>query len=190
MESDNYNEFAISQHQFWFQILGDHSKFILGASPPSESEIAHTANYFRELFDSLLDRSRKNLNDKDLMELNNESLEAACKLRIFKLNILSSQLTKNIKFNLSSTFLNHMLNELEEYMIILNFLIKKEKYVQHPLHFHLLWLSDGYAHVSILNSTLDMVEKESVNTVREYEQEFNTLYIKAVELMGYLELVF
>lgn len=186
MESDNYNEFAASQHRFWLQILGAHSRFILSAAPPSQPEIANEANYFKEIFDTLLDRSWKNLSDEDLKDLNTQSLDAVCKLRVFKLNILSSQLTEKIKFNLSPTFLNHMVNELEEYMLILSFLIKNKKYVQHPIHYHLLWLSDAYAHASILNSTLDMTERKSINTVREFEQEFNTLYIKAVELMGYM----
>jgi hypothetical protein len=89
----NYNEFASLQNRFWLQILGDHSRFILNATPSYEPEIVDEANYFKELFDALLDRSISSLTDQNLMNHNMQSLDAAYEIRTFKLNILKSILT-------------------------------------------------------------------------------------------------
>jgi hypothetical protein len=174
------------EHRFWLQILGDHSRFISTDLAPKEKEKIKTAENFINLFDSLLAESKRNLSSEEIDMLDRKALQAAKDLRSFKLSLLREELTNNVNIGLPPTFINHMLNELEEYIHILNCLISNRPPSVHALHHHLLWLSDGYAHADSLASDLDMAEKELINISRKFSKDFQHKYLKAVELAGYL----
>lgn len=75
--------------------------------------------------------------------------------RTFKLHLIREGLTG--KLSLPITFLNHMVNEPDEYLEILVWLLANQvPSLQHPIH-HLLWLSDASAHDSGIAGSLDMV---------------------------------
>lgn len=115
------------------------------------------------------------------------SYKAAVKLRKFKLHLLRRLLTEEFAFNLTPTFLNHMLNELDEYLRILSCLLKgKVPPLLHPLHHHVLWLPDASGHATGIEERLDGVEKKLIEKSRMFTKHFNAFYIKAVELAGYL----
>lgn len=174
------------ENAFWLQILGDHARFIINALPSTEPNLIKKANYFKCLFDELLDKSRKDLPPKDLMELTKAAYNAAEEMRNFKLYIISQQICGKISFNLPPTFVNHMVNELDEYLNVLNCLMNKEKSLFNPIHYHLLWLPDGSGHASSISSSLDMTEKDLIKLSDKFSKTFDNLYLKAIEFKGYM----
>jgi hypothetical protein len=95
-------------------------------------------------------------------------------------------ITSDLKSHLPPTFYNDMLNELEEYLFILNSLMNGQNPLQGALHYHMLWLSDAVGHASSISSNLDMVEKDYTGRAYEFEVQFQKLYIKSLMLNGYL----
>lgn len=185
MKFNNNDEIALFEHHFWLQILGDYSRFILNSLSPKETVFIQKANEFIILFDSLLAKSRKPLSHEKLVELNHEALNAALKIKEFKLFLLTRHITCKIDITLPPTFLNHMLNELDDYIFILNTLIMGKMPLGKELHLHLLWLSDGVEHAVALDARLDDTEKELIDKSKIYEKIFSNLYLKAIEFNGY-----
>lgn len=185
MKFNNIEEMALFEHRFWLQILGDHSRFILNALSPKEKALIRKANEFIALFDSLLKKSRESLSSEELVELNCEAYDAAMKIREFKLSILSKLIAGKVDVALPPTFFNHMVNEVDDYIFILNALMKGKMPVEKDLHLHLLWLSDGAGHAGAIAARLDDTEKELINKSEAYEKTFTNLYLKAIEFNGY-----
>jgi hypothetical protein len=186
LNAESYRKETLFEHRFWLQILGDHSRFILNALSPLEKEEIQKASYFMQLFDRLLERARQNIGDQQMNELTMEAYKSAQEIRDFKLHILRRHLTEVIKIELPPTFINHMMNELEEYLTILNFIISKKIPLANPVHHHLLWLSDAAGHASAIMSNLDEVEKCCIEKSMKYNKTFLDLYNKAIENAGYL----
>lgn len=113
--------------------------------------------------------------------------EAVEQLKQFKFYLLRKQLTGNINIHLPPTFINHMVNELEEYQNVLSYLKKGEvPPIFHELHHHLLWLLDASGHAGIIHDDLDGVERRLREKSTTFAQHFEQFYLKAVELTGYL----
>lgn len=174
------------EHRFWLQILGDHSRFILNELSPTETEEIQGARFFMGTFDKLLERARQNLSEREILELTENALKAAQEFRVFKLSLLRQHLVGNIKLGLPPTFINHMLNELDEYLRILMCFKEKKGHNLHALHHHLLWLLDGAGHAASIQNMLDEVERKYILKAREFNKDFKDLYIKAVEFSRYL----
>ncbi|MDD3173798.1 MAG: DUF2935 domain-containing protein [Herbinix sp.] len=177
---------ALSEHRFWLQIMGDHSRFIFFSLAPTESEYILTAQEFIILFDQLLEQSNKHLSIIELEELNRKAYEATYRLREFKIELLSMCLTSDLKSHLSPSFYNDMLNELEEYLFILNSLMNGQNPLLHPLHYHILWLTDAVGHAASIKAELDFVEKDLIKLANQFENQFQDLNIKSLMMNGYL----
>jgi hypothetical protein len=177
---------ALSEHRFWLQIMGDHSRFIFFSLAPTESEYILTAQEFIILFDQLLEQSLKKLSVTELEELNRKAYEATYRLREFKIELLSMTLSSDLKSHLPPSFYNGMLNELEEYLFILNSLMNRQVPQLHPLHYHMLWLSDAVNHAASIKSELDFIEKDLTNLANHFEIEFQDLDTKSFTMNGYL----
>lgn len=178
---------VIFEHRFWLQILGDHSRFILNALSPKEKDAILEAEHFINMFDQLLTISRnERLSDSDVHELTLKAYRHAQEIREFKLHLLKRHLAGEIKIELVPTFINHMLNELEEYLCILNFIMTKSIPRANPVHHHLLWLLDGAGHATAIDVSLDDTEKMFKERSRNYTARFEALYLKAVEMAGFL----
>ncbi len=186
MDTFHIIDTALFEHRFWLQIMGDHSRFIFFSLAPTESEFLLTAQEFIILFDQLLEQSHKQLSQTELEELNRKAYEATYRLRELKIELLSMTLTSDIKTHLSPSFFNDMLNELEEYLFILNSLINGQNPLFHPLHYHMLWLTDAIGHAASIASELDLVEKDLIDVACRYEIQFHDLNTKALMMNGYL----
>lgn len=180
------NGMMLFENRFWLQILGDHSRFILYGLAPEEKIEIEKANKFMNLFDRLLNIARQDISGDKLMLLTRQAYKSAVDIRTFKLYLLSRQLTGSIKMHLTPTFFNHMLNELEEYMSVLCALIGKEAPVFHPIHHHLLWLSDAVGHSAAVAAQLDEAEKELIEKSMKFRELFEGLYLKAQEINSYM----
>lgn len=178
-----YEQAAAFEHKFWLQILGDHARFILDSLAESEKEEIQQAKAFRQTFDRLLNQTGR----IDWVRLSEEAFKEACSIRSFKLSLIRKHLEGTIKTSLSPTFVNHMVNEVEEYIAILPYLIKREvPPVSHELHHHLVWLLDAAGHAGAISSQLDQAEKRLKEKSDVYTKHFEQFYLKAVEMTGYL----
>ncbi|MFO1444507.1 DUF2935 domain-containing protein [Bacillus sp. Bva_UNVM-123] len=181
--NDVFEKTARFEHRFWLQILGDHSRFIHEALAPVQKVEIEKASTFIRVFDTLLDQAESN----DLMKLTENAEVEAIKLRDFKLDLLRKHLIGKIKIHLSPTFINHMLNELEEYLRILKHLKAGQvPPIYHELHHHLVWLLDAAGHSEAISSNLDGVEKRLREKSDLFTRHFEDFYLKAVEMAGYL----
>jgi hypothetical protein len=181
--NDVFARTAKFEHRFWLQVLGDHSRFIFEALAPVQKEEIEKASSFIRVFDKLLERA----NSSDLVPFTIEAETEVIILREFKLDLLRKHLIGKIKIHLSPTFINHMVNELEEYLRILIHLKAGEAPpVYHELHHHLLWLLDAVGHSEAISSNLDSVEKKLIEKSNTFRKNFEDFYLKSVELAGYL----
>ncbi|GIN91038.1 hypothetical protein J22TS1_20890 [Siminovitchia terrae] len=175
------------EHEFWLQVLGDHSRFILESLSFVESRDIDQAKEFKRIFDGLLQEARRQNDLKGLVTLTEKAAGHVAHFKNFKLSLLKRSLVKQIKIHLSPTFINHMINELEEYERIISFLKKEESPpVVHESHHHLLWLQDAYGHAGAINDNMDSVEKRLKEQSQLFTEHFEDFYLKAVELAGYL----
>jgi hypothetical protein len=186
MDLTNSLDTALSEHRFWLQIMGDHARFIFYSLSPTESEYILTAQSFIILFDQLLHQTEALSSSTELEELNRKAYEAVYRFRELKIELLSMSINSDLKSQLSSSLYNDMLNELEEYLSILNSLMQGHSPLFHPLHYHLLWLGDAIGHSAWIKASLDLVEKDLKRQADQYEQQFDDLNFKALTLNGYL----
>ncbi|NHM30923.1 DUF2935 domain-containing protein [Bacillus sp. C11] len=183
--NDVFETAARNEHLFWLQILGDHSRFILGALSPVQQAEIEKASMFIQIFDTLLDQA-KSMNP---MQIAATAESQVLNLREFKLELLRKHLVGKIKIHLSPTFINHMVNELEEYVRIINYLKSGQvPPVYHELHHHLLWLLDAAGHSDAISANLDAAEKILRTNSELFTKQFENFYLKAVEMAGYLRI--
>lgn len=183
----NYVQHALFEHRFWLEILKDHGQFIHDSLYPSETEDIKRANSFIHQFSQLL-AFANTLNTSDVAVSFSLTVdEAVEQFKQFKFYILRRQLSGEIGIHLTPTFVNHMVNELEEYQNVLSYLKKGEvPPIFHELHHHLVWLLDASGHAGVINDELDGVEKRLKQKSDTFAQHFEQFYLKAVELAGYL----
>jgi hypothetical protein len=171
------------EHRFWLQILGDHSRFIFESLAPVQKTEIEKATNFITVFDALLERA----NSGQLGQLAAQAEIEVQKLREFKLELIRKHLVGKIKIHLSPTFINHMVNELEEYVRILNYLNARQvPPVYHEVHHHQVWLLDAAGHSEGIASNLDGVETKLKEKSNFFKKNFQDFYLKAVEMAGYL----
>ncbi|WCK54443.1 DUF2935 domain-containing protein [Aneurinibacillus sp. Ricciae_BoGa-3] len=184
----DYQDTALFEHRFWLQILGDHARFIqLTLAVKEQQEIAKAA-YFIQIFDNLLSAARQlPADDQALDLLTRQAYAQACQLRAFKLHLLSRHLIGKIDIQLPPTFMNHMVNELDEYIRILSFLLNGQTPPAcNPVYHHLLWLLDAVGHASTITCSVDIVENDIKEKSNKFIRNFEHLFEKAVEFAGYL----
>lgn len=180
-------EAALFEHRFWLQILGDHARFILDMLSPKETADVEKAQMFISNFDRLLEQARTASPSTELSALNEEAYRQTAALRTFKLDLLARILTGRVAIMMTPTFINHMVNELEEYVRILQALLSGNPVPRfEPLHYDLLWLPDAAGHASEIQADLDMVEKRLIKRSREFAKHFEGFYLKAIEMCGYM----
>lgn len=171
------------EQKFWIPIMRDHCQFILDSLSPRETKEIKTARSLLEELNQLQAQKEFSLTQEGIKA----STKIAKHLRSFKLHIIKRLLTESFAFNLTATFINHMVNEIDEYLRILSYLNRgKLPPPLHPLHHHLLWLPDAAGHAVGLDQKMDGVEKDLKKRTRHFSKRFESYYIKAVELAGFL----
>ncbi|HEX2937920.1 MAG TPA: DUF2935 domain-containing protein [Ruminiclostridium sp.] len=170
------------EYNFWLQILGDHARFIYHSLSADETEHLQKAKLFIHTFDSLLNESKAGLQAADFKQ---KVVDAVQALREFKLYLLTLTLKSRVKIHMSPTFFNHMLNELDEFVLTLSHMNNDEPPLFYPVHYNLLWLSDGKGHAAAVSANLDEIEKSKIEQSNDYEKTFTDLYLKTIEMSGY-----
>jgi len=175
------------EHRFWLQILGDHARFIFNTLSPAEKQDIEVAASYIDAFDSLLTVARGNQSEPELRELAIQAREFTIHFRTFKLDLLSRAILGKVKIGLTPTFINHMVNELEEYLRILNELVQgKPVPTFDALHHDFLWLPDAAGHAAAIASDLDSVESRLIAQSKKFKKHFEQLYMKSIEMAGYM----
>ncbi|UCZ53124.1 DUF2935 domain-containing protein [Bacillus shivajii] len=173
--------------EFWLQVLGDHSRFIYESLSPGERNYVARAEGFIDSFDELLGEARRFPNEQALMTLLRQANEETEKLRELKLAIIREHLEGDIAITLPPSFLNHMVNELDEALRIFSYFLKGERPPKvHPLHHDLIWLLDAAGHAAAISSNMDHVEYDIREKSDYFKEEWEEFYIKAVEMAGFL----
>ncbi|MBM7645643.1 hypothetical protein JOD45_001861 [Scopulibacillus daqui] len=183
----SFREASLFEHRFWLQILGDHSRFIYGALSPNEKEHIQTAQQFMKTFDQLLEAARSSPSNEELQMITKQADKYAKDIRAFKLELIKEHLTNHLKIHLTPTFLNHMVNEVEEYIRVLGFLVKGQTPpLVHEVHHHLVWLMDAAGHADSIRVSLDEREYFLKDKSDKFRRTFEHFYLRAVEMAGYL----
>ena len=181
------NDSALLEHRFWLQILGDHSRFIYNTLSPKETQLIQFVQYYMESFDHLLELARKCTSHHEMTSINQQAYTLTLEFRKFKLDILRRLILGQVTITLTPTFINHMVNELEEYLRILSDLVVNKPVPQFDaIHHDLLWLPDAAGHAAAIAADLDMIEKRLIQKSQQFEVHFQQLYIKSIELAGYM----
>ena len=177
---------ALWEMRFWMQILGDHCRFILESLAEKEKAEIDQAKRFMHVFDELLEEARRPPAES-WTALIQRGKEAGEQLRAFKLHLLKRLLTEKISFSLPPTFVNHMVNELEEWLRLAGYYAQgKRPPSVHPLHHDLLWLLDAAGHAGAIPDRLDHIEKNLRQQCYVFTKEWEEFYLKAIEMAGYL----
>ncbi|MDI2589398.1 DUF2935 domain-containing protein [Psychrobacillus sp. NEAU-3TGS] len=172
---------------FWLEVLGDHGRFIHDSLAPSEKEKIEVAASFIKRFDQLLETSKKPLTNQEIMVVAQKAKVASEKIRAFKLWLIKEHLVGEVKISLPPSFINHMVNEVEEAIRVFSYLENGQNIpAVHPLHHDLLWLIDAAGHAGAIDADLDRVEKKLKEKGQQFMKEWEDFYLKAVELAGYL----
>ncbi|MFD2613302.1 DUF2935 domain-containing protein [Paenibacillus gansuensis] len=183
----SYREQALFEHKFWLQVLGDHARFIYNALSPKETARIEKAKRFMESYDQYLEDARNGIENARFPVFNQTVNQLTMEFREFKLELLREHLAGKIDIGLPPTFINHMVNELDEFLRVLYHLLAGElPPVFEAVHHHLLWLTDATGHAAAVAQELDPVEKPLINKSMQFEKQFQQYYLKAVELAGYM----
>ncbi|WP_372637035.1 DUF2935 domain-containing protein [Cohnella sp.] len=178
---------ALYEHRFWLQILGDHARFLYNTLSSQESKDVRSAEAFIASFDRLLEQARGAKSDFEAASLNQPAYELTTDFRKFKLDLLARAIMGQVAIGLPPTFLNHMVNELEEYWRILTELVAGRPVPTfNALHHDFLWLPDAAGHAAAIAADLDAVEKRMIKQSRQFEKHFEQLYMKSIEMAGYM----
>lgn len=183
----SFQEEALYELHFWLQILENHSQFIHDSLAPNERENIETASSFKKWFEESFAVSKEPLNEQQLLSLLQQTKKTSEEIRKFKLHLIKEQLVGTIHISLTPTFINHMVNEVEEAIRLFSYLEKGQKPpAVHPLHHDLLWLLDAAGHAGAIDANLDRVEKQLKEESRDFTKDWEDFYLKAVELAGFL----
>lgn len=186
MDQNQSFETTLMEHRFWLQVMGDHGRFIFFSLSPNEVEHLQRSQDFIISFDDLLNQVTNSSNKEELELISKQISQLILQFREYKLFLLSESLTANIKIHLSPSFINDMLNELEEYLTILQLTKDDNTILFHPLHYHLLWLTDAVGHAASVLANLDFTEKDLIDKASSYEMKFTDLLLKATMMRGFL----
>ena len=173
----------IFEHQFWLRILRDHLTFIgdkLANEYTDEINMANTLK--REAIEKLLRvETGYNVAIEDVIDL-------VKRIRQFKVHLLDRHVEEGeFKFGLPPTFINHMINELDQYLRILQTFLKDGIVMRSPeLNAHELWLLDATGHVSAIMAELDPVEKDMKKRLKKQGKGLNNLLYKTKEFIDYV----
>jgi hypothetical protein len=168
---------------FWLEIMGDHAVFIKESLNPEEQNLILVAENFIKIFFRFLEKS-KQISVKESDVFFNDIISALLSLRDFKRELLAARL-KNLPVTvLTPTFYNHMLNELDEFLKVIEELISGVQTKRSLLKEHLLWSLDAAGHAAFISGGMDKVEYKLRKEAESFQTAFDQLYLKAVEISG------
>ncbi|HEY3364652.1 MAG TPA: DUF2935 domain-containing protein [Symbiobacteriaceae bacterium] len=121
--------------------------------------------------------------EQEAARLSRTLTESVSSIRAFKEQILGKKLDCAVKLNIGPTLVAHMIVEAEEAQRVLGRVREGAPLppALEALHHHLVWLPDASGHASLHNKT-DGVEHELQKEMRAFQQVFDGMHIRALEL--------
>lgn len=169
--------------EFWTSILRDHGLFQYLSLSASETEYLKVANQFFDKFDNLNKRA-KTMTGNISPNFLSENINLVTSFIQFKKLLLTKLMTCGINLHMTPTFLQHMINEAEEFYLILQRAESRnlKDDVKENLRLHVVWLPDASGHAKYIASQLDGIELELVEIALNYQNIFDGLFKKAYEM--------
>ena len=161
---------------FWTDILSEHAKFQINAFSHKEGNYISTAERFYHNFIKYNQTIEYGKN-VDMYALENDVI----KFISFKKEIIFNLLHHNILINFSPSFINHMVNEANEFLGMFRSGICPEK-TQNPSLYIKIWLADASGHASTLSAFLDLAEVPNIQHAEFFKDMFDKLGKKASEI--------
>jgi hypothetical protein len=168
---------------FWIQIMSDHACFIKNSlQPDNPNQLLIAENLI-----AVWDRMRQKMKEVRAVapDVVDEILGVVLSFREFKRELLGATLRHDRVTTLPPTFYNHMLNELEEFLKVLSEIQAGSVISCNTLGNHLVWVLDAAGHAAIIGSNLDKAEALYREEAKAFENAFDKMYLKTVELTGY-----
>ena len=144
------------ENRFWLQIFGDQMRILfVGLSPDETAEVDALRELIRQM-DGLLERARQNLSGQQLAALNGEAFAAVQDMRKYVLHILIRQLTGKVGIVALPSFTNHIVNDTEAYLDILNEFMGGRMPRFNQAELNTGWLIDAYAYSFTIADNLSL----------------------------------
>lgn len=161
---------------FWTDILSDHAMFQINAFSPKEERYIVEAEKFYGQFK----RYNKLITIGQNVDMRTLESDTA-RFISFKKKIVYELLNHNIAINFSPSFINHMVNEGDEFLNMFHSRNCPEK-IQ-DLHLYInTWLADASGHASTLASFIDLAEAPSIKKANFFKTMFDDLIKKSSEI--------
>lgn len=178
------------ENRFWLRILRDHMTFIISKLASKHVQEIEQAVQLKARLVQMLNavdsitfrvtRSNKNPGE--------ELFALVLEVRAYKIKLLGKHVDPAVKLELGlpPTFINHMLNELDEYVDILNRAMGNPSKVFHILNVHELWMVDAAGHAGAIMSELDPTEAKLKKKFKMQKKSLKLLHHKVEEFIGYV----
>ena len=173
---------------FWTDILSDHAMFQVNALSYKEAKFIAEAERFHYFFKNSNESIRHGQNiDMHVLESNTSNFIN------FKKKIIVSLLNHSILINFSPSFINHMINEANEFLGLFHPLPQSENVessfgaslespLKPPSLYTKIWLADASGHASTMASFLDLSETFLIQQAEYFKFTFDNLVKKASEI--------
>jgi hypothetical protein len=155
----------IARISFWVTVMRDHTDFFLRGLSGKEEELIKNTEYFKDSWNSIENELSK-IMDKTIQSLSptliNNIYSTLVDFINFKEYLLKQSLICKIEINIPPTFLNHTINEANEFYRELDILHTNTRLnaTEENTHLHKIWLLDNYGHADSIDFGLDFSEKE------------------------------
>jgi hypothetical protein len=180
----------IEEIYFWSGIMRDHAEFLYTALSPSEKELIQETTQFYNQWNTIHQEAERLLEMTVLEQdqLVNKVLPLLKRFIDFKQMIVTKQLTGEVRISFTPSFVNHMLNEANEfYRNLLFSFTSSTNNEETALLLHKIWLRDAAGHAASIASDLDPVESILIKEAQDFKKRFDHLFIKAFELDQMIE---
>ncbi|ACL69285.1 DUF2935 domain-containing protein [Halothermothrix orenii] len=177
---------------FWLRIFKEHALFIKKGLTYDEDELIARAHDFYNLFDKLQNRARRIMgtppgHNSELIE---ESINAVGELLEFKKTLLRLIVQCESTFNLYPLLITHTVREADEFLEIVSEYQGQKKQISLPrdlLGDVTFWLRGMKEHTAFLHHLIDPSERILLDKLRDYNQRFNYLFVRALDLESMLK---
>lgn len=170
---------------FWFRILHDHTVFIEEALDEAETELRNRILTIRQEIEQLMTNPIERINRQGKQPRVHKT---AISFLDFKRHLLKGKLDNNIAIALPPTFINHMINEIVEFLYYIDDYMNGRQY-KVTLDVHKLWLVDTEGHLATIIAHLDPVEKHLKTKLKENKKHIHHVWCMVEEFIGYLRAV-
>lgn len=175
---------VIDEYRFWLRVMEDHLKFIIKRGGKFRSIAETHLSTATQLKNQIIENRIEDFN-----VFNDDVINLIETLREIKKDMLrvSVDLANN-DILLPSTFISHMLNELESFRYIVYYIkITGNVPPTYMLNEHELWLADIVGHLGAIKDNMDDVERIIRKKLFKHKKTFQQLHAKTIEFISYVK---